>query len=164
MEVQTPFDLEAYVGKKLGTYSTIPRMAYDARNGVCLCVTWDTNTNKHETWALDVAKKQWTKMNPKAEASPSMSRSRNLDYDAERNLFIRETSSKEGKGEAPEIWTYRYAATKPSDRPAPPGNVRVVTAPGKAVVSWDAVQAPVLEYHVYRAEEDEPWKIITPFS
>jgi hypothetical protein len=34
-------DLDPHpIGKKLGTYSTIPRMAYDSVNGVCLCLTW----------------------------------------------------------------------------------------------------------------------------
>src|SRR5262249_29318931 len=68
-------DLEPHpVGKKLGTYSTIPKMAYDSLNEVCLCVTWDTNTNKHETWSFDTGKKQWTKMVPARQADESMSR------------------------------------------------------------------------------------------
>ena len=61
-------DLEPHpIGKKLGTYSTIPRLCYDSVNGVCLCITWDTNSGKHETWALDVGKLRWTKMNPPTE-------------------------------------------------------------------------------------------------
>jgi fibronectin type 3 domain-containing protein len=123
-------------------------------------VTWDTNTNQHETWALDVAKLKWTRMSPKTEASPSMSRSRNLDYVPQYNLFILETSSKEGKGKSPEIWTYRYAPAPPEDRPAPPVNVRVVTDRGKATVTWDpsAGKVPAQEYRVYRAAAEEPWK------
>src|SRR5262249_43362355 len=97
------------VGKKLGTYSTIPKMAYDPLHGVCLCVTWDTKTNEHTTWSFDAGQLRWTKMNPRTEAAPSMSRSRNLSFSAEHNIFILETSSREGKGKAPEIWTYRYA-------------------------------------------------------
>ena len=60
-------------------------------------------------------------MNPTAEPEPSMSRSRNLSYSAEHNVFILETSSKEGRGRQPQIWTYRYKkrpagpATRPAD-------------------------------------------------
>src|SRR5262249_58389450 len=112
-------DLDPYPpGKKLGTYSTIPKMAYDPHHGVCLCLTWDTNTNRHETWAFDAGKLRWTKMNPAAEPAPSMSRSRNLAFSAAHNLFLLETSSKEGKGKAPEIWTCRSGKAPADARPA----------------------------------------------
>ena len=146
------------VGKKLGVYSTIPKMAYDARNGVCLCLTWDTHTGHHETWAFDAAKLRWTKMSPPAEPEPSMSRSRNLGYCPEYNVFLLETSSKEGKGRAPQIWTYRYKNAPPDGRPEPPTDLKVVTGPGKATLTWSASAPPAKAYHVYRAEADEPWK------
>jgi len=145
-------------GKKLGTYSTIPRLAYDARNDVCLCLVWDTNTGEHQSWVFDAAKRQWTKMNPAVEPEPSMSRSRNLSYVADLNLFILETSSKEGRGKAPEIWTYRYRKPPPDRRTAPPTDVRLVTDAGKAVLTWTATRPPAVEYHVYRAPAEEPWK------
>ncbi len=144
-------------GKKLGTYSTIPKMAYDSLHEVCVCVTWDTNNGKHETWAFDAGKKDWTKMNPPVEPDPSMSRSRNLDFDAERNVFILETSSQKSKGKGPEIWTYRYAFTPAEARPKPPGDVQVATHAGKAVVTWSPV-AGASGYHVYRALPEKPWE------
>jgi hypothetical protein len=146
------------VGKKLGTYSTIPKMAYDALNGICLCLTWDTNTGQHETWAFDAGKLQWTKMSPATEPDASMSRSRNLGFSAEHNLFILETSSREGKGKAPEIWTYRYRKAPADPRPAPPANLRVETGPARATLTWTPSSTPVKEYHVYRAQAEEPWK------
>ncbi len=145
-------------GKKLGTYSTIPRMAFDSANGVCLCLTWDTSSGKHETWALDAAKRRWEKMNPLAEPEPSMSRSRNLGYSAEDNVFILETSSKEGRGRAPQIWTYRYKKAPATSRPAPPPDLQVVTEVGKSALKWAASTGPVKAYRVYRARADEPWK------
>lgn len=145
-------------GKKLGTYSTIPRMAYDSRNGVCLCVTWDTDSGMHQTWALDVARMRWTRMNPKTEASASMSRSRNLGYWPEQNVFLLETSSKEGRGKAPEIWTYRYAQVADDPRPAPPADLRVATDKGAARLSWSAGPASVKGYNVYRANIEKPWQ------
>jgi fibronectin type 3 domain-containing protein len=145
-------------GKKLGTYSTIPKMAYDSSNEVCLCVVWDTNSNEHETWAFDAAKLRWAKMGPPAEPEPSMSRSRNLSYVAEYNLFLLETSSKEGKGNAPQIWTYRYKKAPPNPRPAPPTNLQLATDRGKTALTWAASTSGVKEYHVYRALAEEPWK------
>jgi hypothetical protein len=41
--------------------STIPKMIYDSVNGVVLCVAW-LDKGGHETWALDVGKMAWTKM------------------------------------------------------------------------------------------------------
>jgi hypothetical protein len=145
-------------GKKSGTYATIPRMAYDSRNSVCLCVTRDSNTGRHETWAFDAGKLRWTKMNPTTEPAPSMSRSRNLDYIAEHNVFFLETSSQEGKGKAPEIWTYRYKKSPADGRPAAPADLRVITDRGKAALTWAAGSSPVRAYHVYRARAVEPWK------
>ena len=145
-------------GRKLGTYSTIPRLAYDSKNGICLGLVWDTNTGAHETWALDVKKMAWTKMNPGVEPEASMSRSRNLAYAAELNAFLLETSSKEGKGNEPQIWTYRYRTPAPDAAPAPPEGVRVVTEPGKVVLTWNAGKTPIKEYSVYRAPTADPWK------
>lgn len=140
------------------TYSTIPKMAYDAANGIVLCVTWDTTTNEHQTWAFDAAKLAWTKMSPKVEADPSMSRSRNLDYIAKHNVFVLETSSKAGKGKEPEIWTYRYRqATK---KPATPYGLGVTTQENAATLSWYPVSigGEFKEFHVFRARADETWK------
>jgi hypothetical protein len=145
-------------GKKLGTYATIPRMAYDSLHGVCLCVTRDSNSGKHETWAFDAGKLRWTKMNPATEAAASMSRSRNLDFSAAHNVFILETSSQEGRGKAPEIWTYRYSKAPAEVRPAPPTDLRVVTDRSSAKLTWTASPSPVRAYHVYRADAEEPWR------
>jgi hypothetical protein len=146
-------------GKKGRTYSTIPRMAFDSRNDVCLCVTWDDATNRHETWIFDAAKKQWTKMNPATEPSPSMSRSRNLAYSAEHNVFILELSAKDGRGSAPEIWTYRYKKAPRDKRPAPPTDLTAVTDAGKARLTWTASRSPgVRASRVYRARTDRPWR------
>ncbi len=146
-------------GKKAGTYATIPKMAFDPLNRVCVCVVWDTNTNEHQTWAFDAAKLQWTRTNPVAEPEPSMSRSRNLGYSAEWNVFFLETSSKEGKGSAPQVWTYRYKKAPEDNRPSPPADLRVVTGEGKAALTWAASTSPeVKEYHVYRAVAERPWE------
>jgi hypothetical protein len=147
------------VGRKLGTYSTIPRLAYDSLSGVCLCVTWDTNTGEHQTWAFDAGERRWTKLNPKTEPAASMSRSRNLGYSPEYNVFFLETSSKEGKGHAPEVWTYRYRKTDPAKRPAPPADLQAITNADRVTLTWTASPMPVKGYAVYRAGEGKPWEV-----
>jgi hypothetical protein len=96
-------------------------------------------------------------MNPPAEPDPSMSRSRNLGYSAEHNVFLLELMPKGGK--EPQVWTYRYRKAAPDRRPAPPADVDVVTAPGRATVTWSAGPAGVKEYRVLRAEGSEPWRL-----
>jgi hypothetical protein len=144
------------VGKKLGTYSTIPKMAFDSASGLCLCITWDTNTGAHETWTLDVAKLQWTRMSPGTEPDASMSRARNLSYIAEENLFILESMPKEQKGTGPQIWTYRIKNAPADKRPAAPSELRVSTEADRAILNWKASSAA--EYQVHRSDAEEAWK------
>ncbi len=145
-------------GKKRGTYSTIPRLAYDSLHHVCLCVVWDTNKNTHETWVLDVAQLKWRKMNPAAEPDPSMSRSRNFGFDPETNLFILELTPRDSGGNGVQIWTYRYQPAPPATVPAAPTEVRVITAPGRAVLRWREVPG-ANQYRIWRAEGTERWKL-----
>ena len=170
-------------GKKLGTYSTIPRMAYDSINGVVLCLAWLNEKDGYEAWALDTEKLEWTKLNPAAMPSNSKSRSRNLTFVPEDNVFILELSTTNNR---PELWTYRYKKAGGTKRPAAPTNLEVVTgnprssrreeAPsvsrpesqslltsaatsgGRAALTWTASATPdVKEYHIYRAEPALPW-------
>ncbi len=143
------------LGKKAKTYSTIPRLAYDSLHGVCLCLTWDDATGQHETWVLDVGKLAWRKLNPGTEPAPSMSRSRNLDFSPEHNLFLLETVP-HGRGKGPELWTYRYQQAQADTRAAHPADLQVVIGPGMATLTWSA--APVQAFHVYRALADQPWE------
>jgi len=143
-------------GKKRKTYSTIPKMAFDSVNGVCVCVVWlEEKGGALETWALDVAKLQWTKMNPAVEPEPTGSRARNMGYDPALNLVFLECVTP--KGEA-RIWTYRYRKAQPTDRPEPPASLLLRTDPGKATLTWERSPSPgVREYRVYRAQTDKPW-------
>jgi len=142
-------------GKKFGTYATIPKMAYDSRNGVCLCVVW-LDENGHETWALDVGEMQWTKLNPEVEPDRSASRSRNLSYVPDLNLFILETWSRESGAQ---IWTYRYRAAPQSLAPGPPTDLTVATGSDTATLTWHASPSPsVTSYDVYRARARKPWQ------
>jgi hypothetical protein len=144
------------LGKKGKTYSTIPRLAYDSLHEVCLCVTRDDEKGEHQTWALDVGKLRWERMSPAAEPVPSMSRSRNLDFSPEHNVFILETVP-QPRGKTPEIWTYRYAKAPPATRPDRPADLRAVTSADAVTLTWTAAAAPVKEYHIYRARAEQPW-------
>src|SRR5262249_6549123 len=72
-------------------------------------------------------------------------------------IFFLETSSQEGRGKAPEIWTYRYRKASSDERPAPPADLLVLTTKGQAALTWTASPS-AKEYHVYRARAKEPWK------
>src|SRR6185503_7346824 len=133
-------------------------LAYDPLHGVVLCLAWLCEA-AHETWALDPAQMRWRKMEPAAEPDGSKSRSRNLAFDAERNVFLLESSS--ARSNRPEIWTYRYAAAPPPDlRPAPPAELEAVTEDGGVVrLRWKPGDSrSVKEYRVHRARAGEPWK------
>jgi hypothetical protein len=143
-------------GKKAGTYATIPKMAYDPLHRVCLCVTWDSNTGKHQTWGFDAARLRWTNLKPDVLPAPSLSRSRNLGFSPEHNVFLLETIV---GGQGPQLWTYRYGKAPPDQRPLPPTNLTLTTRRGSARLIWTASQTPrVREYRVYRAESDRPWQ------
>ncbi len=137
-------------GLKGKTYSTIPKMAYDSANGVMLCLAWLGESGGHETWILDPAKPAWTKLEPAASPDGSKSRSRNLAYSRELNLFILETTAVSG---GPQVWTYRYRNAAP---PGPaPSELEVTTEPGKARLSWKGPG----DADVLRAEPADPWAL-----
>jgi hypothetical protein len=150
-------------GKKEGTYSTNPKMAYDAAGGVCLCIVRRGEDSglpggSLETWALDVGALKWTKLSPKREPDPSASRARNLSYWPEANLFVLESVAGDHSG--PQLWTYRYAEAKgDTAAPAPPVELRVTAADGQARLAWRAAASGgAKSYAVYRAPADAPWQ------
>jgi hypothetical protein len=138
-------------------YTTIPRLAYDSVNDVILCLAW-LGEEAHETWALDLEKMAWTKLEPKSEPDGSKSRSRNLSYDRERNVFMLESSV--AKTNQPQMWTFRYReADREHEVVAPPSELEVVTKETSAELTWKASLSPGIKAcHVYRAQGDECWK------
>jgi hypothetical protein len=154
-------------GKVTRDYTTIPRLAYDSLHDAVLCIAW-LGEQAHETWVLETGaletgalgpgELRWRKMEPAVEPDGSKSRSRNLSFDAGRNVFILETSS--ARTNRPEIWTYRLSEVAPPARPAPPAALELVThAGGKASLTWEPSVTPgVKEYRVHRARAVEPWK------
>lgn len=142
--------------KKTETYSTIPKLAYDSRNDRMICLVWLGERGGHETWSFDPGKLSWTKMNPGAEPTPSKSRSRNLSYSPELNLFLLELSSTNNR---PELWTYRFKQAAPDTRPPAPTALIVSTEAARATLRWAAPgNAPIKEYQVFRAPSAEPWR------
>lgn len=142
--------------RKEGPYSTIPKMAFDATNGICLCVIWLGEKGGHETWAFDSAKLAWMKLSPTVEPEPSKSRARNLCYDQGLNLFFLETWSVSGE---PQVWTYRHTkapAELPIERAV---DLSCTTAEGgKAMLTWTASPTTgVKQYDVYRAQAEKSW-------
>ncbi|MHB1035846.1 MAG: hypothetical protein ACYC35_26970 [Pirellulales bacterium] len=141
-------------GKKRGTYSTIPKMAFDSANGVCLCMVWlEDQGGMLQTWILDLAQRKWTRMSPPNEPGPTGSRARNLGYDRALNLFFLEGVDPKGQAH---LWTYRYRKA-PAEEIAPPVNLVAATDAGAVRLTWTAA-AGAKEYRVYRAELEKPWK------
>ncbi len=145
-------------GKKRKTYATIPKMAFDSVNGVCLCLVWfGDEGGRLETWVLDVAGKQWTKMDPTTEPGPTGSRARNLAYDRTLNLFLLECVDPKGNAR---IWTYRYRKAARQELPLPPPDDLVVTTGnGRARLTWTGEpSASVTQTAIYRARAENPWE------
>lgn len=137
-----------------GTYSTIPKMACNPDGDDCLLVSWDPDTGAHQTWVLDTASMSWTQMDPVVLPDPSMSRSRNLDYAPELNLYILETMPPEGVAQ---IWTYRLRDLDADPRPGAPVALTAVTSEDGALLSWTPSWSVGATYRVYRTELDAPW-------
>jgi fibronectin type 3 domain-containing protein len=160
-------------GKKEGTYSTNPKLAFDELNGICLCVLRRGETSGQpagslETWALDVAEMKWTKLNPPREPDPSASRARNLSYWPQQNVFVLETVAADKSG--PQIWTYRFATRPDNKSLEPPADLRITTRPpnaseeradktsrGRVGLLWKPSNAGVALYNVYRAKASTSW-------
>jgi hypothetical protein len=140
------------------TYSTIPRLAYDSVNEVCLCLTWDDATGKHETWTFEVSRLQWKKMDPPTEPEASMSRSRNMSYSPEHNVFILDLNPSASKGKGSQIWTYRSNSAPADKRPRSPEQVEAVTEAKQMRIRWAAVPG-IARYHLYRADAADPWRL-----
>ena len=141
-------------GLNTGTYSTIPKMACNPDGDDCLLVSWDPDTGAHQTWVLDTANMIWTAMDPVVTPDPSLSRSRNLDYSPELNLYILETMPPDGVAQ---IWTYRLRDLDDDPRPGPPADLVAITSENGASLSWTPSWTPGATYRVYRTELDAPW-------
>jgi hypothetical protein len=148
-------------GRREGTYSTNPKLAYDSRNGVCLCVVRRGEksglpTGTLETWALDVGALKWKKLSPETPPDRSESRARNLAYWPEQNLFVLESVAADRKGV--QLWTFRYKDAPADDRPPRPGGVKIVTSSDGAHVSWERdPTGKTRAYNVYRSDEERTW-------
>ena len=146
------------VGTKVGEYSTNPNMAFDSANGLVLCFTRNGDDN-HETWVLDTAKLQWTKMNPPKEPEPSMARSRNISYITEENLFILDTVPPIPPWpQRPQILTYRIKNASVNTPPAVPTDLVVTAESNKAILTWKTI-GESKEFQVLRGEGEEVWNV-----
>jgi hypothetical protein len=137
-----------------GTYATIPKMACNPDGDECLLVSWNPDTGEHQTWVLDTAAMTWAEKQPISSPDASLSRSRNLDYSPELNLFILETMPPDGVGQ---IWTYRLRDLADDPRPGAPSQLAAVTSDGGAELTWTPSWTPGATYRIYRAELDAPW-------
>jgi hypothetical protein len=141
-------------GLKGATYSTIPKMACNPTGDECLLVAWDEVTSLVSTWIFDSAARTWKAMTPKVSPDPSKSRTRNISYVSEYNLFILETWTVDG---VPQIWTYRYEDKPAGTTLGAPTDLAVTVTADKAHLQWTPSYSPGTTYRVYRAELGDPW-------
>ncbi len=143
-------------------------LTYDSRNGVILVVIKVTQgkderaVHRLETWAFDVGRNTWTKMNPPQEPAASGNRARLLTFLPDLNLAVLETRTHPPQGPAEQqIWTYRYAAPgKEAPALVPPTELRVRTGKDSAELTWKPSPSPgVADYRVYRGEGEHPWEV-----
>ena len=148
-------------------------LAFDPGSGHVLAVVrvsegTGENAKSHlETWALDVGKNAWRKMNPTPEPPTSGSRARNLIFAPELNAFLLENRTHPPTGPAEQqVLAYRIAErtgvnrdatprTRAPSRPQPRAVEDVVVSVVSAThveLTWAKSAHPdVLGYHVERA-------------
>lgn len=147
-----------------------PVLAYDPNGRVVVAVVRvidkaekDEVLQGHlETWAYDAGANTWTRMKPPREPDGFANRRRILVAVPDRNLLLMEAyvnpmEKVPGVEREQQIWTYRYAAPKPDDRPAPPAEVSVTTTAGAAKVKWKPVPGAE-RYAIYRGSGALPWQ------
>ncbi|MFW6163919.1 MAG: hypothetical protein ACODAJ_14210 [Planctomycetota bacterium] len=135
---------------------TSPVLAADTRNGVVLCsVQRGEKDRTLETWALDVAKKTWTRLD--IEPPPaSGNRNRVLTYVPDQNLFVLENRTREPKEQ--QIWTFRYAKAPPPVRRL--RGLQVATEADRVTLTWEIRDATTIaRFDVYRGEGTRPWEV-----
>ncbi|MFN4260023.1 MAG: hypothetical protein ACK4RK_12075 [Gemmataceae bacterium] len=117
-----------------------------------------------ETWSYDAGENIWTNLNPKEGPIGWGSRSRVLVAAPDQNVVVLENvispARIPGAEREQQVWTYRYAEAKPTDRPAPPHDVRVSASQRAATLTWKHSHADQLrEYIVYRGQGAKPWLV-----
>jgi hypothetical protein len=129
-----------------------PVLVADTRNGIVLCSV--RGADGQETWALDVGKPRWTRLNLAPEPDPSGNRNRVLLYLEDENLFVLENRTKDEQ----QIWTFRYAEAPPP--PARLENLQVVTEADAATLTWrpSSAERP-FGVNVYRGQGERPWEV-----
>lgn len=141
-------------------------LTYDPANKVILAIVKVSEGKeekaKHhlETWALDVGKNTWTKMNPAREPDPSGNRARLLTFLPEHGVALLENRTHSPSGPAEQqIWTYRYAVAARSDLPLPPAGVRASTAGDHVTIHWEhRPGTAAARYVLFRGEGARPWE------
>jgi len=142
-------------------------LAYDTANGIIVAVIKVTEGKeekaKHrlETWAYELAKNTWTKLNPPQEPDPSGSRARNLVYAPELGLFLLENRTHPPAGQhEQQIWAYKYADPAPAAALLAPTDLAVTTAAKSATLRWSPTTAPAAaRIEILRGSGPQPWQI-----
>ena len=130
-----------------------PVLAADTRSGIVLCSV--CGPDGIETWTLDTARREWTRLENPGGPAACGSRNRVLLYLPDRNLFVLENRDESLREQ--QIWTLRLA-----DAPAPlggPGRLKLVTFADDALLSWDPPEGvKPASYELQSAEGAHSWE------
>jgi hypothetical protein len=117
-----------------------------------------------ETWAYDVGKNEWRAMRPAREPDGWGNRSRALVALPDQNLILAEVRVNSadrapGAEREQQVWTYRYANTKPGPAALPPAGLTVKVEPRAVALAWKTSPSrDVACYAVYRGIGEPPWR------
>jgi hypothetical protein len=145
-------------------------LAYDPANRVVVAVVRaidraekDEVLQGHlETWAYDAGANTWARMKPPREPDGQGNRRRILVAVPDQNVVLMEdyvnpTERVPGVEREQQMWTYRYAAPKPDDRPGAPTGVALTTTATGARLTWKPVPG-VERYAIHRGSGPLPWR------
>lgn len=142
-------------------------LTYDPINKMVLAVLrvavgkGDKEKAHLETWAFDVGKRAWTKMNPSREPTPSGNRARLLTFLPDHGVALLENRTHPPTAPAEQqVWTYRYAFS-PADRDpplGPPTGLSLTAGKEEMSLEWKRPSKATARYVVYRGEGEQPWK------
>ena len=146
-----------------------PVLAFDERSGVVVASVRaidefdgkEVTKGHFETWVYDGRANDWKKMNPEIEPPGGGNRRRLMVAVPDQNVILMENYVNPpqripGVDREQQIWTYRYAETKPEANLAPPTDVRASSVNMGALVAW--TQSPrAIGYEIQRGISKKPW-------
>jgi hypothetical protein len=164
----TAFDLEPRPRSvRRDLYASIPNMIYDEIHEIHLVTIYIENIEtahrwgEIETWEFNMSNMKWRKLTPLQQVPNSLSRSRNLDFNPELNLFFLENIwSNEYRNEFKnQLLTFRYGekTTEYNNKLLAPKGIKLITEENQIKLEWlDSQTSEIDKYNIYRSSNTFP--------